>query len=238
MTSDHYTVAVPFYDLWHEDGHVPQVRASLPAALSGVRRSVLEVGAGTGLITMTIAEATPAEIFALEPSLGMRGVLLSRLSERPELRERVTVLPYDALNADLDEPVEAVVMISVLYAFPPQERAKLWEVLARNLEPGGLLVFNFRERGNPVPGESELMGSYRVGRHVYEVWGQVLEVGEELVRARYHYRIRHRGVVISEDVVVGDAYRPSMATVERELAEAGFLPGTAPDGLLSWRRAA
>ena len=85
-------ISVPFYDLFHENGHVPKVRKNLPPLLAGVRRSILEVGAGTGLITTSLADWTPAEIFALEPSAGMRGVLLSRLSSRPELLSRVTVL--------------------------------------------------------------------------------------------------------------------------------------------------
>jgi 16S rRNA A1518/A1519 N6-dimethyltransferase RsmA/KsgA/DIM1 with predicted DNA glycosylase/AP lyase activity len=81
---------------------VPAIREKLPPLLAGVRRSILEIGAGTGLITTSMADWTPAEIFALEPSAGMRGILLSRLSSRPELLERVTVLACDALSVELD----------------------------------------------------------------------------------------------------------------------------------------
>jgi ubiquinone/menaquinone biosynthesis C-methylase UbiE len=73
-------ISFPFYDLFQENGHVPEIREKLPPLLAGVRRSVLEIGAGTGLITTSLADWTPAEIFALEPSAGMRTVLLSRLS--------------------------------------------------------------------------------------------------------------------------------------------------------------
>src|ERR1700722_5274856 len=69
-------ISLPFYDLFAEDGHVPKIRESLPPLLTGVRRNILEIGAGTGLITTSLAEWTPAEIFALEPSAGMRGILL------------------------------------------------------------------------------------------------------------------------------------------------------------------
>jgi hypothetical protein len=68
-------ISLPFYDLFHENGHVPKIRKNLPPLLSGVRRSILEIGAGTGLITASLADWTPAEIFALEPSAGMRGIL-------------------------------------------------------------------------------------------------------------------------------------------------------------------
>ncbi len=73
-------ISFPFYDLFQENGHVPEIRKKLPPLLAGVRRSVLEIGAGSGLITTSLAEWIPAEIFALEPSAGMRAVPLSRLN--------------------------------------------------------------------------------------------------------------------------------------------------------------
>ncbi|MFI6294408.1 class I SAM-dependent methyltransferase [Nonomuraea sp. NPDC050790] len=231
---DAYTRTAPFYDLWHEDGHVPEIRRLLPPLLDGVTGGVLEIGAGTGLITQVIGDSVPGEIFAVEPSLGMRAVLLSRLSDRPDLRERVTVLPYGALDTDLDEPVEAVVMISVLYGFAPPAREQLWDTLARQLRPGGRLIFNWRRRPVAVPGPSEVMGSYRVGRHTYEILGQVVSATEEVARSRFSYRILQRGVVISEDVVESDGYRPSLEDLTKELTAAGFTPAPSPDGLLTW----
>ena len=162
-------ISLPFYDLFHENGHVPEIRQKLPALVAGVRRSILEIGAGTGLITISLAEWTPAEIFALEPSAGMRAVLLSRLGARPELLERVTVLPCDALSVDLDDPVEAMVMINVMYALEPDYRRRLWPVLASQLEPGGLLVFTWRDGGPPARRPLREQGSRQVGRHTYTI---------------------------------------------------------------------
>jgi len=65
-------ISLPFYELFAENAHVPKIRESLSPLLTGVQRSILEIGAGTGLITTSLAEWTPAEIFALEPSAGMR----------------------------------------------------------------------------------------------------------------------------------------------------------------------
>ena len=70
-------------------------------------------------MTTLLAEVTPAEIFALEPPAAMRAVLLSRLSSRPDLLSRVTVLSGDGLSVRLDEPAEAVLMINVIYALEP-----------------------------------------------------------------------------------------------------------------------
>ncbi|MEQ4724976.1 class I SAM-dependent methyltransferase [Nonomuraea sp. B19D2] len=232
---ENYSLAVPFYDLWHEDGHVPLIRELLPPLLKGVERSVIEIGAGTGLITRLIARETPAEIYAVEPALGMRSVLVNRLAEDPELLRRVTVLPCGALDVEVDEPVEAIVMISVLQSFPAGQRAELWRVLARQLEPGGRLVFNWRERAVPVPGDLEVMGSYEVGRHTYEIAGQVLEVGGESVTSRFVYRIRQRGVAVSEDEAVVTNHWPAGERLVSELEAAGFSRDAAPEGMEVWR---
>jgi len=61
-------VSAPFYDLFHESWYVPEIRRGLSSLLAGVRRSILDVGAGNGLVTASLADWTPAEIFALEPS--------------------------------------------------------------------------------------------------------------------------------------------------------------------------
>ncbi|MGW7478675.1 class I SAM-dependent methyltransferase [Nonomuraea muscovyensis] len=230
-------ISLPFYDLLQQDGHVPRVREKLPPLVAGVRRSILEIGAGTGLITTSLAQWTPAEIFALEPSTGMRGVLLSRLSERAELLKRVTVLPCDALSVDLDEPVEAMVMINVMYALEPGYRKRLWPVLAGQLEPGGLLVFTWRDGGAPAPRPLQEDGSRQVGRHTYTALSEIVESSGEVCKARYLYRISEGDKVISEEEFVGHAYRPVRETIEEELVGAGFVLADAPEGFLSWRLA-
>ena len=68
-------VSAPFYDRFHESWYIPKLRRNLSSLLAGAKRSILEVGAGTGLVTAALAEVTPAEIFALEPSAAMRAVL-------------------------------------------------------------------------------------------------------------------------------------------------------------------
>jgi SAM-dependent methyltransferase len=230
-------ISVPFYDLFHEGGHVPRIRATLPPLLAGVRRSILEVGAGTGLITTSLADWTPAEIFALEPSAGMRGVLLSRLTERPELLERVTVLPCDALSVRLGEPAEAVVMINVLYAMEPDYRKRLWPVLAESLEAGGRLIFTWRDGGPPAPRPLKELQSRRVGRHTYAALSEILESDGEACRARYIHRITEGDTVIAEEETTGHAYRPPWDLLRREVESAGFTQAEGADGILAWRRA-
>lgn len=228
-------INVPFYDLFHEHGHVPGIRERLPPLLAGVRRSILEIGAGTGLITTSLADLTPAEIFALEPSPAMRGVLLSRLCARPELLSRVTVLGCDALGVRLDEPAEAAVMVNVMYAMEPDYRRRLWPVLAASLEPGGRLVFTWRAGGPPAPRPLEELESRRVGRHTYTILWEIISSDGEACRARYVHRITAGGTVLSEEESTGYAYRPSWGVLSRELETSGFTQAEGAEGLLSWR---
>ena len=230
-------ISIPFYDLFHENGHVPKIRGNLPSLLAGVRRSILEVGAGTGLITTSLADWIPAEIFALEPSAGMRGVLLSRLSSRPELLNRVTVLSCDALSVKLDEPVEAAVMINVMYALEPDYRKRLWPILAASLETTGLLVLTWRDGGPPAPRPLQELESRQVGRHTYTVLSEILDSDGEACRARYLYRITEGDKVISEEEITGYSYHPAWNVLQRELAAAGFTQAEGTEGLLAWRRA-
>ncbi|WP_181871110.1 class I SAM-dependent methyltransferase [Sphaerisporangium album] len=164
----------------------------------------------------------------------MRGILLSRLSARPELLKRVTVLSCDALSVDLGEPVEAMVMINVMYALEPDYRRRLWPVLAAHLEPGGLLVFTWRDGGPPAPRPLQELESRQVGRHTYMVLSEILESDEEECKARYLYRITEGDKVISEEEIVGHAYRPAWEVIQKELVAAGFTQTDAPDGLLAW----
>ncbi|TMR93183.1 class I SAM-dependent methyltransferase [Nonomuraea basaltis] len=79
-------------------------------ALRGVSGPIVDVGAGGGHGTRLIAQAVPeAEIVAVEPSATLRSVLLVRVNETTELRDRVTVLPEGLLEARLPPRLGAVV---------------------------------------------------------------------------------------------------------------------------------
>jgi predicted RNA methylase len=202
-----------------------------------VRRSILEVGAGTGLITMALADWTPAEIFAAEPSAAMRAVLLSRLSTRPELLPRVTVLACDGLAVRLDEPAEAVVMMNVMYALEPDYRMRLWPVLAASLETAGLLVWSWPDGGPPAPHPLRELQSRQVGRRTYAVLTEVADPDGQACRTGYLYRITEGDTVISEEQITGYSYHPAPNVLRQEPAAAGFTQAEGAEGLLAWRLA-
>ena len=159
------------------------------------------------------------------------------LSSRPGLLKRVTVLPCDALSVDLDEPVEAVVMINVMYALEPDCRKRLWPMLAAQLAPAGLLVFTWRVGGPPTPSPLQELDSRQVGRHTYTVLSEILESDKEAFRARYLYRVTEGEQVIREEEITGYAYRPVWDVIQRELISAGFTQAEGAERLLAWRLA-
>lgn len=98
MSHDDDAVAAEYYDLRAAD-YWREVGPALTAALAGVDVSagpVLDLGAGTGLGRLVVADALRgARVVAVEPSRAMRAGLTARLMTRPDLHERVTMLPVD-----------------------------------------------------------------------------------------------------------------------------------------------
>ncbi|MFC7741239.1 class I SAM-dependent methyltransferase [Nocardiopsis composta] len=118
----------------------PALRAALTGLDTG-HGPVLDIGAGTGLVTAAIAEILPsAAIRSAEPSPAMRAVLTSRVFSDPGLRGRVTVLPEPAQDMPLPDSISAAVVFGVAGHIPRAERTELWRRLADRLPPGGPIV--------------------------------------------------------------------------------------------------
>ncbi|WP_280206665.1 class I SAM-dependent methyltransferase, partial [Nocardia cyriacigeorgica] len=155
--SDDYAAAAEFYDLMATP-YVAGVEPVLTRMLAGVDTiagPVLDIGAGTGLSTMLVADALPdARIVAVEPAAAMRAVLLSRLAARRDLRERITVLPSGFLDAPLPRQCAAVVALGVIGHFDAAGRARVWAAIAGALAPGADAVIEVQRpgRGAGSPG--------------------------------------------------------------------------------------
>jgi SAM-dependent methyltransferase len=105
---------------------------------------VLELGAGTGRVTLAIAEAG-IPIHALDSSREMLDTLSVKLAGRPkDLRERVTLVAADMRTFDLDERFALVIspFRAFLHNVTDEDRLATLARVRQHLRPGGRLALN------------------------------------------------------------------------------------------------
>ena len=104
---------------------------------------VLELGAGTGRITLAIAQAG-ITIHALDSSERMLDALKNKLQRAPEMRDRVHVIHDDMRSFDLPERFALVIapFRSFLHNVTEADRLACLRHVRRHLQPGGRFAFN------------------------------------------------------------------------------------------------
>ncbi|GAA2605452.1 class I SAM-dependent methyltransferase [Actinomadura fulvescens] len=231
-----YAVNAPYYDLIFP----APVRATLEGALRTLlpdARTVAEIGPGTGLFTETLARllGPEAEIFAIEPARIMRAALMTRLARLPEAN--VTVVPDDALDAELDVELDAVVLFNLIMHFGPDDRTRLWRKWAGALRPGGTLIMEtqFPQTATPVP-ETVVPGG-GLGRHRYDTVSRADVIDKDRIRWVMTYRTWAGDKPVRAETADFDCYVISDEILAQELTAAGLVPHPAsPEGIQAWQR--
>ncbi|GAB2977882.1 hypothetical protein GCM10023080_048620 [Streptomyces pseudoechinosporeus] len=233
-----YAVNGPYYDVIFPEA----VRASLTDALrrlvSGAR-TVAEIGPGTGVFTEALLEllGPDGEIFAIEPTRIMRTALVTRLSRIPAAADTVTVLPEDALTAEVDTPLDAVVLFNMIMHFPPEQRVRLWHKWADALRPGGLLIMESQHPQTATVVAPSIVPGGTLGRHRYDTLARADVVGEDLIRWVMTYRTWRGDELIREETAGFDCHVVSDETLAAELSAVGLeRHPAAPEGIQAWRR--
>ncbi|WP_333486394.1 class I SAM-dependent methyltransferase [Streptomonospora mangrovi] len=219
---DYYSPAAEFFDLVghrHLASSAPALRAAL-AGLDTAHGPVVDIGAGTGLVTATIAGILPsARIISAEPSPNMRAILTSRVFADPDLRERVTVLPEPAQELPLPDSISAAVVFGVAGHIPRSERLELWRRLAERLPPGAPVVVELMGVDTPRSIPFVRMCRETVGEQVYEWWISGEPAGSGTMRWRTQWRVFRGGDLVR---TVDDEYDWETFGVERLAEESGL----------------
>lgn len=238
--TDPYATAAEFYDLMTEL-YWERLGRALPVVLAGAIPSagpVVDLGAGTGLSTVAVADALPdATVLAVEPSRAMRGVLLSRLVARRDLRDRVTVLPADLATAELPDRLGGVVALNMLGHLDRAGRGSLWRLLAARLARGAPAVVGLQPPARPEVIPNSRYARTRLGGLEYEGWGTARPAGSESVRWTMTYRVLRDGQLVDERTAEFLWWTIGEQDVAAEAAATGLTCERGKEGLLVLRRA-
>lgn len=103
--------------------------------------TILDVGCGTGRVTELLLALVPhGRVLAMDASQDMVALAQERLGDRAQ------VWCQDALDLELDEPVDVLVSTAALHWVTEHDR--LWPRLAQALRPGGVLEVQCGGQGN------------------------------------------------------------------------------------------
>ncbi|GAA5037249.1 SAM-dependent methyltransferase [Thermocatellispora tengchongensis] len=217
--TEEYRHSAEFIDIMiapHWQAYGPVLTEALRGAPAG---PVVDLGAGGGHGTRVIAQALPeAEILAVEPTPGLRAVLLARVNEDAGLRERVTVLPEGFPQARLPGRLGALVAMSVIGHFDPADRGGMWDLLAERLAPGGRAVLNLQPPAEAVAVPEAQMADVRVGRRAYRGWGRAEPAGAGKVVWHMTYRVYQDEELVQEVQVDYDWWVLGEERLKEELA--------------------
>lgn len=220
--TDPYGAVAGYYDLLHVWPFEP-ARVSFFTNLTPHGGDVLEIGPGTGRMTLPVAERA-ASVLCLERSPTMRAVLLTKLALQPELRNRVTVLDLAAPGFNLGRRFDYVYLAAVLEHVPATARPGLFATLAEHLSMDGVLamdmVYQEDEESSDQP-ERETR-SARQGECRYTLSSAAWPTGPDLARVRHVYRTYHRDVLVATETVSRDHHLHRPPGVVADLRSVGL----------------
>ncbi|MGW5055621.1 class I SAM-dependent methyltransferase [Actinokineospora sp. NPDC004072] len=223
-----YDVSAEFYDLLQGERDRARARARFAPTARRARQAVLDIGAGTGIVTDVLVRAATVPIHAVEPSRAMRAGLLARVARlSPEDRSRVAVHPCTVQASGLRQVADLAVAANMVPCLPPAERRAMWRSLATALTPGALLLFDPPPQHPTRDQVHWRLSPTRLGPDRYHAEVTSTPRGDTQVLT-FTYRIHRKGRLIREEDEQFTLWPTPSAVLDRELREAGFTPTHPP----------
>lgn len=142
--ADEYSIAARYYDLVYDSELAPADQDLYLELAAGLEGPVLELGCGTGRVTLPLARAGH-QVAGLDLSAAMLGILREKLDAEPqEVRERVRLIEGDMSVFDLPERYGLILVPfrSFQHLLEPEQQRRCLKQIAGHLLPAGRFVFN------------------------------------------------------------------------------------------------
>lgn len=187
----------------------------------GPADQVIDLGAGSGMGTCSLAKVSRSAITAIEPSLVMRAMLLARVTSDADLTRRVTVLADKAPGTlkTIEGPIAGFVCAHMLGHVTKPERQETFSRLATLLAPGGVGLITLPGPSTIEQPDEVIEESRRIGRHTYIVRHVPTSDAEVHVS---EYEVRDGQTTIRRERFPSGWRPPSLEELRSELSGAGF----------------
>jgi cyclopropane fatty-acyl-phospholipid synthase-like methyltransferase len=196
---------------------------------------VLELGAGTGRVTIAVAEAG-IPIHALDASQAMLDALKAKLATRPrEVRSRVTLVHGDMRTFELSERFALVIapFRAFLHNVSEEDRLACLDRVRQHLRPGGRVAFNvfhpsleyMAQHAGPLAGVWRWIGNYPLpgGGFVMRSEANKYDTVRQVVHSQHRYEeYAADGVLTRTSLNRLDLAYLYPADIRRVLTETGF----------------
>ncbi|MDY6905348.1 MAG: class I SAM-dependent methyltransferase [Thermodesulfobacteriota bacterium] len=164
-------------------GHYSNVAEKLVSRIDVLGKRVLDVGCGTGILTLSLLKHGAAKVICGDFAENMLSRCRNNLSSSGYEADRVTVKNFDADNLPYEDNSFDVVVSGMMLGLTPDQQGIISEMV-RVLRPGGTLAFSTHGPGHYMEACDGLLRAapkrYALGYRV-EFWPQSKKSVEKLL---------------------------------------------------------